>query len=526
MSLRAAAWALALSSSVVWAQDPDAAAVAAAVQGPRFAIFEYRIEGNTALDAERIERAVYPFLGESRTADDVESARSALEKAYRDAGFGTVVVDTPEQRVSSGVVVLNVTQGTVARLRVVGAQHYSQERILEKVPELAEGQTPNFKQVSTQLAGVNRSADRRVTPLLRPGKTPGTTEVDLTVEDHLPLHGSLELNNHYSANTTHSRLLGSLRYDNLWQAEHSVGVQLQISPENRDEVEVFSGSYTVPLGENLLVFSAIRSNSQVFAGVGDVTVFGRGSIYGLREIFVLEGNPHLVHTLTAGADYKDLKEDVTVGAQGIATPIRYLPFSLGYALTRDDDAGQWQAGVGMTFALRGLASDESQFENKRYRAQSNFSILKFDLARTQKLPRGLSAFGKLDGQISAQPLISSEQFVAGGADSVRGYLEAAAVGDTALHGTLELRSPNFALDHWPVLAGLQVHAFAEGAYLQLRSPLPQQTARFQLLSTGFGLRLYAKQYASLALDVGWPLRDSGSTRSGEPRLHARGVFEF
>ena len=228
---------------------------------PRFDVFEYRVEGNSVLPPERIERAVYPFLGEQRTVADVESARVALEAAYRNAGYGTVVVDTPEQRITDGVVTLQVLQAPVSRLRVVGAQYYSQGRILDKVPALAEGTVPYFNVVTEQLATVNRSADRRVTPLLRPGKAPGTTEVDLTVEDKSPLHGSLELNNRYSADTTKSRLQASLRYDNLWQLEHSIGVQVQVSPEDTNQVKVFSGTYTVPTGSGLLIASAIRSDS-------------------------------------------------------------------------------------------------------------------------------------------------------------------------------------------------------------------------------------------------------------------------
>ena len=136
---------------------------------------------------------------------------------------------------------------------------------------------------------------------------------------------------------------------------------------------------------------------------------------------------------------------------------------------------------------------------------------------------------KINGQLlqlSDQPLISNEQFVAGGVDSVRGYLEATSVGDKGLRGTLELRSPRFTRESWGWFGGLRVHAFAEGAGLWLNSPLPAQQSRFGLLSAGLGLRLQAREYVSLALDVGWPMRDVGITKKGEPRLHASGSFEF
>jgi len=512
---------------------PATAASAPAGSAPtepvaRFDIFEYRIEGNSVLSTERIERAIYPFLGEKRGVADVESARLALEAAYRDAGYGTVVVDTPEQRVTEGIVTLQVLQAPVARLRVIGSRYYSQGRILEKVPALAEGQVPNFKAATEQLATVNRSADRRVTPLLRPGKAPGTTEVDLTVEDKAPLHASLELNDKYSRNTTRTRLLASIRYDNLWQLEHSMGLQVQISPQDTSQVLAISGSYNIPAENGLWAFSAIKSDSSTVAGVGGTTVFGKGNIFGVRRILLLDGSETFNHSLTAGADYKSFKESVSVGANaGFNTPVRYLPLSLAYSATLSEKQGYWQAGVGLTTAIRGLASNETEFADKRYKAQSNFSIFKFDVARAQNLPKDFSLFAKLEGQLTDQPLISNEQFVAGGADSVRGYLDASAVGDNALRGTIELRSGNLvAAREGAWLGGLRAHAFIEGAGLWLKSPLPSQTSRFGLLGTGFGLRLQVNERANLSLDFGWPLRDAGQTSKGSGRVHASGSIEF
>jgi len=514
---------LLLLSGAAFGQTPPAPAAAM-----RFDVFEYRVEGNSVLEVERIERAVYPFLGEQRTAADVESARTALETAYRDAGFGTVTVDTPEQRIVDGVVTFQVVQAAVARLRVVGAKYFSQDRILAAVPALAEGTVPNFKLATEQLATVNRSAERRVTPLLRPGKAVGTTEVDLTVEDKLPLHASVEINNRYSANTTPSRLLASLRYDNLWQREHSIGLQFQTSPQNVSEVRVFSGSYSIPVDSGVLAFSAVRSNSSSVAGVGDTSVFGRGNIFGVRRIVVLEGSENRSQVLTLGADYKDFKESVAVGDnQGFDTPVHYLPLSVSYASTLGSGPSSWQWGGGLVVALRDLASEPAQFADKRYLAQNNFAVLKLDLARTQPLPwAGLSFFGKLEGQISSQPLISNEQFVAGGVDSVRGYLEAAAVGDLALRGSAEVRSANLAPKGWPWLESLRLHAFIDAATLALKSPLPGQQARFELFGLGVGLKAQIGPYGSLSADLGQSLRDAGSNAKSGLKLHASASLGF
>ncbi len=516
----------------------QSSAQSAAVANPRFDILEFRIEGNTVLDVPRIERAVYAFMGERRSVDDVEYARAALETAYRDAGYGTVAVDTPEQRVDGGVVLLQVREAPVSRLRVIGARFYSQGRILEKVPGLAEGRVPNFKEVTSQLASVNTGADRRVTPLLRPGKEAGTTEVDLNVEDRLPLHGSVRLTNHHSEFTTASRLDASLRYDNLWQREHSLSLQLQVSPQKTAEVGVISASYTVPAVGGPWIFSALRSDSTVPTAVVDNRVAGKGTMFGLRRNLLLDSSATSYQSLSLGVDYKDFKQVVgsAIGAEadtGVSSPIRYLPFSANWLAIFSDADGRWQAGAGLTFAVRRLASSERLFEDKRFGGQGNFAVVRGDLSRELKLPgeRGLTLFGKVEAQLANQPLIGNEQFVAGGASSVRGYLESAAVGDNALRASLELRSAPLLTGRWPQLDQVQLQAFVEGATLRLRMPLPGQVAQTDLLGAGFGLRASVKPGFSIALDAAWPLLE---LRAGEriaqkayrPRLHASGAFEF
>src|SRR5262249_49854475 len=185
----------------------DAAGQGDASAAPTFDVLEFQVEGNTVLDARVIERTVYPFLGPDKTIEDVERARAALEQAYRQAGYGAALVDIPEQRVADGVVRLHVTESQVARTRVQGARYYSQGRILAQTPALKEGEPLNFPAVQKQVGALNDRPDRRVVPVLRPGSKFGTTEVDLNVDDRLPLHGNVELNNYYSPNTTELRLL-------------------------------------------------------------------------------------------------------------------------------------------------------------------------------------------------------------------------------------------------------------------------------------------------------------------------------
>ena len=92
----------------------------------RFDLNEIRVEGSSVLPQDDVEQTIYPFLGPDRTASDVEHACAALEAAYQKAGFATVSVTIPPQSISQsgGVVVVQVIERRVERLRVTGARYF------------------------------------------------------------------------------------------------------------------------------------------------------------------------------------------------------------------------------------------------------------------------------------------------------------------------------------------------------------------------------------------------------------------
>jgi hemolysin activation/secretion protein len=502
-------------------------AKAEAQDKPTFDIFEYQVEGTSLLPQVAVEKAVYPFLGPAKTVEDVEAARRTLEQAYRKAGFSTVTVDIPEQEVNSGVVRLHVNESKVGKVRVTGSRYYSQGRILAQVPSVAPGTTPNFTAFQGDLQTVNRFPGSRVSPILKPGRDPGTTDVELNVEDKNPLSGSVELNNHYSPNTSALRLTGTAAYANLWQLGHTLSLQYQTAPEKPEEARVWVGSYVAPLpdSDKVGVFYYVHSRSSV-AALSDLTVIGNGDIYGARLITPLPSDGPLYHSLTLGVDYKDFQENVDQpGTPGIRTPIRYWPAILSYGGSRPDSRGQWEFSTGVTAGLRDADSNELAFDNKRFNARGNFFVYKWDVQRTQALWKSWSLVGRFDGQIADQPLVSNEEFSAGGANTVRGYLESEQIADNGFHGSLELRGPSL-WSRKDDSGGLEPHLFVEGAHLTLRDPLPAQQSHFSISSAGLGLRFKDGRRLDAVLDLAVPFQSTTYTEAGHPRLQFSTTVHF
>jgi hemolysin activation/secretion protein len=511
-----------------------------------FDLLELRVKGNTTLETKVIERTVYPFLGIHKTIDTVEKARGALEQAYRNKGYQTVIVDIPEQNVENGLVALQVVEGKVSRLRVTDSHYFSLGKIKAGVPELAEGKVPNMPVMQKQLETlIAQSEDRTITPVLRAGDTPGTLEVDLKVKDKLPLHGRIELNGRNTSSTSRLRLVSSLHYDNLWQKMHSASLMYQVSPIDNKEVDVWAGTYAMPIpytDAKLALYAVSSSSNAQVANTGVANVIGIGEIYGLRLVKPLPGVESYSHSLTLGVDYKNFKENIgLIGSdKPISTPISYLPLMAQYSSSLINKTSRASFNVGVNFHVRGwfdgpitfdkardgTLTPQTQFERKRSGARPNYAYLTAGANFVQDLPLDMEFSSRISAQVADSPLISNEQFSMGGMQSIRGYFETQALVDDGFTVSLELHSPRLVPIDMDYINKLQAIAFVDGGMGWIQQALPGSPKNYSLASAGLGVRFQVWKYFSGVLDLGFPLIGLGPVKSGDPKLHFSIATEF
>jgi len=524
-----ASQSLAARALVAWLGLGGLGPVLRAQEVTSFYIREYRVEGARRLKNLEVEEAVYPFLGPGRTPGDVDKAREALEKVYHDKGFQTVSVLVPQQDPRRGVIRLEVVEGKVGRLRVNGARFFLPSSIKREAPSLAAGGVPNMNQVGKEIVGLNRLADRRVTPVLRPGVEPGTVDIDLNVEDKRPLHGSLELNNRYSSNTTPLRLDGGLSYANLFQLGHTAGVNFQLAPENLHDAEVFSGYYLARVSDGVsLMLQGTKQNSDV-STLGGAAVGGRGNTLGLRVLRDLPTTAKFNQSFNFGMDYKQSEENIVIGPSTISTPITYYPLCANYGASWLADDSFTELNTSLNFHLRGLGSSGQDFANKRFNADASYVYIRADLSHTHDLKGGAQVFGRIQGQLANEPLVNAEQFAGGGLGTARGYLEATALGDNGLFGSVELRSPSLIgapnksgarADEW------RFYAFADAGMLGICNALPGQQQSYSFASAGAGTRCKLSNHYNASVDVAVPFIDQTDASAGDVRVTFRGWADF
>ncbi|OYW77303.1 MAG: hypothetical protein B7Z37_04860 [Verrucomicrobia bacterium 12-59-8] len=499
------------------AATTPATTVAAAAEQPtalsqlgNLYVREYRVRGNHLLKSIEIEEAVYPFMGPGRSEQDIEGARLALEKVYKSKGYQSVGVQVPQQTGRRGVIYLEVVETPVGRLRVKGSRYFLPSKIKEQAPSMKEGTVPNFNEISKDIVALNRWRDRKITPELRAGVVPGTVDIDLKVEDKLPLHGSLELNNQHNANTVPLRLSGSLSYSNLWQLGHTLGVSFQLAPEKTSDSSVYSAFYQAPVrsveGLSVMLTGALQDSN--IAALGGTTVVGKGQIFGLRFMKTLPAKQGYFQSISFGLDYKNFVQDITAGGTLSSSPIQYYPFNLSYSASRVGDKTFTEFNAALTWHLNGMGGSQSEFAARQFSATDNFFYFRGDLSHTHDLPQGFQVYMRTQGQATTDALINTEQTSGGGLNTARGYLLATRLGDSGIFGSLEFRSPNFIGSAKDRENQWRVYAFFEGGRLWANHTLPfpaNKETTYDLASAGFGSRIRYLNHLTGSVDLAMPL---------------------
>ncbi len=242
---------------------------------PGFPVRAYEIQGDTLLSTKTLLGILEKYTGTNITVTDILQAGSDLQSEYRRRGYAAVNVTIPPQKLDSNAIVkIRVFEGRLAEVNVLKNRYFTSNNVMRALPSLRTNMILIEPIFQAELDRANANQDRQIYPQIGPGPVEGTTTLDLNVKDRLPLHAKLEFNNYNSPGTPDLRLNASAVYNNLWQYEHSFGVQYSFSPEamkegdwpfyDRPAVANYSGFYRLPLGNAPPISDVIVSRPGTF----------------------------------------------------------------------------------------------------------------------------------------------------------------------------------------------------------------------------------------------------------------------
>lgn len=324
------------TSAQASAHTPGMKKVASTNAAPGFRVAAYEIHGDTLLTTKALTDVLVPYTGTNVTVADIMKAGTGLQMEYRNRGFPTVKVAIPPQRLdTNGIVKIQVVEGRLAEINVFNNHHFSSNNIMRALPSLHTNMILLEPVFQAELDRANANQDRQIYPEIGPGPVEGTSTLDLKVKDRLPLHAKVEFNNQSSPGTPDLRINTSAVYNNLWQHEHSLGVQYAFSPQDfktgnqwnfydLPEVANYGAFYRLPLANPEPIDQAIAARPGNFgyneatrkfllpppSGTPELNLYASRSTTDTGLMTLLSTN--LYDTGTNSLSRRDVQQDVTV----------------------------------------------------------------------------------------------------------------------------------------------------------------------------------------------------------------------
>ena len=454
------------------------------------------------------------------TLETLQKATAALEAALRDRGFGLHRVALPPQEVGD-TVNLNIVKFTISRVTFEPLTIYDQANIRRSIPELQEGQTPNFKTLAIQTAIANENPNKQVQVGIKEADEPDQIDAHVTVRESRPWTFGASLSNAGSASSGRDRFTLSGGHTNLFNRDHQFVGAYTTSLQRMSDVKQLGLSYKVPLYTLGGVVGVNYTRSDVVGNFGTFTSTGAGHTVGVNYTHYLPPDGGRRNYLTAAFDDKLFRASV-INDQTVGVDRRSRPLTVGYSTRTETDTSVWGYNVDLAFNTSGGSGNDLA----SYRAEDpNIGTTHWKALRGGTSYSTVFSGNWLWGvrgqyQYSPDALISGEQFGLGGLSSVRGTaIERPISGDKGVSATLEITTPE-------QMPGLRLLGFVDAGWLGNNNPTAPKPTTDRLASVGLGLRYGNGPYAVTA-DYGHIVRgsrvplalNSSSPQRGDDRLY-------
>jgi hemolysin activation/secretion protein len=402
-----------------------------------------RIEvmGSTVFDTAKLEPIIKPLEGKSVTEEQLTAAANAITQLYISNGYVTSQALYTPQSVVDGVAKIQVLEGKIEKIEILGVSAVNPDYVRSRT-ELGVGVPLNTNNLEDQLRLLRADPNfTSVNASLKAGSKNGLSVLTITVVEANQLAGSVSFDN-FSAPAVGSERMGAgLSYRNLlgWgdvfsanyyrtttggSNQYDLGFSIPVNPMNGTVSLRFAPSNYRITQSPFDAFN-IRGNSEVYAAT-------------YRQPLVR--NPREEFALSLGYEYQrgqtflfnDLAVPFGVGPEADGTS-RTSVFKFGQDYTSRDTEGTW--------SLRSQFSLGTGLFGATYVTTPSAAFLSWlgQIQRVQVLGSDTILITSLDTQLSADPLLPSQQFVIGGGQSLRGFRQNARSGDNGIRLSVESR---------------------------------------------------------------------------------------
>ncbi|MBW4644054.1 MAG: ShlB/FhaC/HecB family hemolysin secretion/activation protein [Goleter apudmare HA4340-LM2] len=396
------------------------------------------------LSAEEIKKITQPLEGRNVTLQELANAADQITALYLNRGYITSRAVLVDQTVDTGEIVIRVFEGGVDEIRVEGTERINPEYICSRI-RLA-GLNPLRKEKLEDQLILLRSDPifKNIEASLRPadvGSKFGQSTIVVRVTEANSLKAALGVDNYSPPSVGSERLGVGLAYRNLVTSGDQIFVSYNRSTTGG--VNLYDFSYRLPLNamDGTLQLRAAISNSKITdPQFQNLNIRGDNDLYEILYSQPLIRSPREELALSLGFTYQDgqtfLFDNLPFGfgigpdQNGVS---RTSVFRFGQEYINRDQQGAWTArslfnlGTGLFDATT----------NNHPIPDGRFFSWYGQIQRSQILNQDQLLIIGLDWQLTPDSLLASQQFVIGGAQTVRGYRQNTRSGDNGLRFSIE-----------------------------------------------------------------------------------------
>jgi hemolysin activation/secretion protein len=478
------------------------------------AVKKVKIIGSTILTSAELETISKSLEGQQVTPEQIQQAAQSITKIYADRGYITSQAVVDPQKVVDGTVTIQVIEGRVEKIEILGLTHTNPDYVRSRV-ELGTGTPLNTAKLEDQLRLLRADPIfSDVEASLKAGSQADSSILVVTVKEANQFGGFASIDNFSPPAVGSERYGGGLFFRNLsGNGDTFTASYYGTTTGGSNQYDL---SYSIPLNpmNGTLSLRYSPSNYRITQSPFDIL-----NIRGNNNLFDLNFRQPLVRTsveefaLSLGYSYQ---KGQTFAFNDLATPFGIGPEADGTTRTSVIKFGQ-------DYTLRdlfGAWSLRSQFSlgtglfgsTSVTTPSGSFLSWLVQIQRVQSLGTDSLLIGALDLQLSADPLLSSQQFTIGGGQSLRGFRQNARTGDNGFRFSLENRF--VALRNEQNAALLQVIPFLDAGAIWNHANNPNTLPRQNFLAGGgIGLLFTPLEKLNIRLDYAIPfvnLSDRGS----------------
>jgi len=397
-------------------------------EGPKFLARRIDIPESEILSAEEIGAIVSRYEGREVELADLYELVAEINALYREKGFVTARALLPPQTISEGVVIIELIEGIVGRIRIEGNAYTRPEFIAGRL-DLEEGDLVNLEILERALIRFNKLNSVRLGVRLEPGEEFATTDIVVLAEEPQLFTFTPYFDSDGTVATGEYRTGGLV---GIAAASGSADpVSLGFTRINGLHSGFLSYAVSLTTWGTRLSSTVSVSKSEIKRGpFGGLGITSSSRQFGVRLSQPLFINRYFLVSVDAGLDESDSTSDLA----GLEQKTGIGKGSGGLVVEGAGDTAFW------TVAVRGNRF-YAEVETAGVEARTYHTTLATEAAYYQRLGETFAFFFRGRGQYAhGEPLPPAEQFYNGGATSLRAYELFEFAGDDGYNAVVELQA--------------------------------------------------------------------------------------